>query len=323
MEQCYKTILSEIFQKGFSCGGFERGIGPQCVNENKIFELSQTGLQSYGVPPLFVDFPVLHDREVFISSSSYLRVYRGVLASFQVKLTDSALYFSRYYLTFLADIVVYLMGGPKRVLVDYQKLMESDIYHRERYKVQLQDQQAILSVVKEWFKTRKYLYQSYTKSVSLVKKEMQIASFRVDANSLDTIRTASIRTQEKLIVEEKEVIPKTVKTIQKKPPQQYVPLAIKKVPAGLVQKDCVSQSPIARLCEALMVQLTNAELSVFKELLKGHIPKALTSCREESLLLSVVIEKINTCALEEIDDVIIERNQVLCEYRDEMIQEMF
>lgn len=322
MEQCYQTILPTLFKKGFTCGGYQIGTGPRCINEEKMFQISQVGIQSYGIPPLFVDFPVLHDREVFVTPDVYLSVVRGVLASFQLKLSETSLYLVRYYLNSLAEVIIYLMGGPKKTLVDYKAILKRDGYREDYYTVRIKDQKVLLSVVSDWFKQRPFLKDSYEKSVSWVKKEMQVSQFSVDVHRLDTIRTASIRTQEKLIVEEKAMEAKPQKKIQKKEKKKVSHPVSKKEFSASVQKDGVSPSPISSLCHELKLQLSADELSIFQEIIQGNIKKATKLCRNKSLLLSVIIDKINTIALEALDDVIIEQNEVLSDYRDEITLEI-
>ncbi|MFA6728628.1 MAG: tellurite resistance TerB C-terminal domain-containing protein, partial [Prevotella sp.] len=322
MEHCYQTILPELFQQGFTCGGYEVGTGPRCLNEDTMFQLSQIGIQSYGIPPLFVNFPFLQKREVFVTSDLYLSVVRGVLAAFQVKLSKSSLYMVQYYFELLAEVVIFLIGGPQEALVDYKAILKRNMYRKDYYTVKIKDQKVLLSVVSHWLKQRPYLLKSYQKSVSEVKKEMQISSFSVDVHRLDTIRTASMRTQEKLIVEEKEVEAKPEKKRKKQPQKKVSPSVAKKVSSAPVQKDSVPQSQISFLCNELYVQLSSDEWSVFKEIVKKNIKKAMKLCREKNLLISVVIEKINTIAIEVLEDVIIEDNEVLCDYRDEIVAEV-
>jgi hypothetical protein len=250
----------------------------------------------------------------------------GIHMTRKVYYDDSKLFRINKYLTYVINAIQHNCGGiPLPRQAKEKRSIYSYFTTSESY---LPDVQTMVDkCVEKWLEDNSYAKKGYLKSLEILKDLKERGDFKLDISDVSKVRKQSSEIQEKLIIDEKEASPIV---IPKKPSNPFVekskhndddPIAyFNNLKEGKRKSDNTPTIEESNEFTQLIKQLTKWEREILKCLCNGEVDNAEDIAFNKGEMLSLVVDRINSKSNETLEDIIVIDNEIVEDYKDELIQ---
>lgn len=255
-------------------------------------------------------------------------ILNGIHVTKKVYYDDFKLFQINKYLTLVINSIQHICGGiplprqhkKKRNSYSYFSKSESDLPDI---------QSSIDDCVSVWVEENPYARKGYLLSLENMKNLKQQGSFKLDISDVSKVRKQSSDIQNKLIIDDGDSCPIV---IPEKPSNPFVEhsshekvdarSSFKKLHDVKLQPTSQSNNSFDDDNEfvSLVKYLSSWEREVLKLLCNEEVDAAEDIASNKGTMLSLVIDKINTKSNLLIEDVIIIDNEIVEDYKEELIQ---
>ena len=329
IKNSFKKVIEELIEKDFN------------LNLNgytiSIDESLKKGYEKYktSINKLYCLYPINVEKELFDKVGRTLIVSNGTLKNYGPP--NYPIEFFNRIIEFSKNSFRKLLDGPKIVKEESQSFINS-YFLRNKF-LQVDKEREVFEIIKKWIDENPYCKNAYKLSLSQLEFNKKQSEFDIDLTEVTKIRESSAKIQDKLIIEEvgeektDDVISlklnnQSVSYFESLRNNKKVTSAIKEDKSGEIgSKSSINEPLSGKLKEnsdniyiSVVNSLTATELQVLKSLLSGKIERAKEIAQKENVMLSLIIDEINSKASELTEDIIIEEEMVVEDYKQQLIK---
>lgn len=285
---------------------------------------------------LYCRYPIYKNINLYNEQGHLLRVSYGTMDYYKILV----FYFNafRKILEFIKNSFRELLNGPTINSIKRENY-SSSYFLRNKYSYS-DSEKEIHELVKSWIEENSYCKKAYSSTISKMEMLKRQNEFAISKEEVDKIRLNSAKIQEKLIIEDETPLEVNVSNIKKDSdslddPKDYFKSLQK---SNLNQDSTLSDSKENSLTisnlgfngkgiedmdneYALVIKaLDSLEYEVLRNILEGDINEANEIASNKKIMLSLVIDNINSKASEITQDIIIEDMNIVEDYKDQLMK---
>jgi hypothetical protein len=254
-------------------------------------------------------------------------IANGIHVTKKVFYDDSKLFQINRFLTMVTNSIQHNCGGiplPRK-----QKEKRNVYSYFANSKSDMPDVLAMVdSCVGKWVSQNTYAREGYLLSLETMMNIKERGSFKLDISDVSKVRKQSSDIQNKLIIDDGEstpiIIPKTPTNpfVEHSSHEDEASAYFKKLKVVELTSSTQSNDDFSEdnEFETLVKQLSPWEREIIKLLCNGEVDAAKDIASNKGKMLSLVVDKINTKSNSLIEDVIIIDNELVEDYKDELMQ---
>ncbi len=303
-------------------------------------EVRYENKSTFTINKLYCRYPIYKNINLYNEKGHLLRVSYGTMDYYSIPI----FYFNafRKILEFIKNGFRQLLNGPT-LETKYQTNTSSSYFLRNRYSSS-DSEKEIIALVKSWIDDNPYCKNAYSSTISKMEIIKRQCEFSINGEEVDKIRQNSAKIQEKLIIEDTNSFEENSLSNKKdfnsldEPKDYFRSLEqskLKNESYSKLNESSVRKKPIIisnlEISEnsehdvdneyALVIEeLSSIEYLVLKNILDGDINAANEIASNEKIMLSLIIDNINSKASEITQDIIIEDMDIVEDYKDQLIK---
>ena len=303
IKNSFSEILKEAIDKNMSFNFY--GINKSFENSLDIIHEKST----YSINKLYSFFPLDKKYVFYNDKGETLLLENGIL---EKKVKPA---FKKY----TVNLFFKILRDTFRIVLKFDEKspelnINSSYFSRNHYSDYSEARTLMKEIVEDWILKNEYCYNAYNKSVEHLMYDKKKINFNIDIENIKTIRNDSAKIQNKIIIEdETEVIEHQVNEID---PKEYFK-KIKQTQNYNQKSSCKNDSKT--IYSKFIESLENSERIILDYIIKGLIEDAELVASNSNMMLSLIIEKINIKAVEYIDDIVIDNNEVIEDYKEDIM----
>lgn len=285
---------------------------------------------------LYCLYPINVEKKLFEKTGRTLIVSNGTLKNYGPPV---------YSIEFFNKIIEYskksfrkLLDGP--IVKEEDKSFVNSYFLRNKF-MNFDKEKEIFEIIKTWVDENPYCKNAYKLSYSQLEFAKKQSEFNIDLNEVTKIRESSAKIQDKLIIEDDEV-EKTENLKTTKLGNQAISyfesirinknltnkISEKTDKSGELSIKSTKNSTVSgklkennnNIYTSVVKSLTKTELLVLNSILSGNLDKANKIAQKENVMLSLIIDAINLKATELTEDIIIEEEMIVEDYKQQLTE---
>lgn len=333
IKNCFKDILEKMSEQDINLP-----INEFVCSVKEDLEIHYENKFSSTINKLYCLYPIYKNKNLYNEKGNLLRVSNGTMKYYG----PPVFHFNAYskILEFIKNSFRQLLNGP--TLKTPQKVTFSSSYFlRNKYSYSDREKE-IFNLVKSWIEDNPYCKNAYSSTISKLDMLKSQKEFSINGEEIDKIRLNSAKIQEKLIIEDEIPLEVDSSSVKKNfdllddPKDYFKSLKKSKLNSdenlnlkdSSVKKDIISMTnlnedntqDIDNEYSLVVKSLDSLEYKVLKNILEGDIDEANEIASNEKIMLSLVIDNINSKASEITQDIIIEDMNIVEDYKDQLIK---
>ncbi len=309
IKDSYKEIITKVIERNLNFNFY--GTDRELENALNIFYEKTV----FSINKLYSFFPLSKKYSFYNDKGEMLLLENGILEK-RIKPN-----FKKYTVNLFFKI---LRDTFRNLLRDDINIFEgnpnSSYFYRNHYLEYPEARKMMKDIVNDWILKNEYCINAYNKSIEQLKYDHKKKFFNLDIEDIQAVRNDSAKIQNKIIIEdENEVIRYQNEDID---PKEY----FKKIKERHDNDTIINKTDEIEDCDDsksmyinFIKALDDSEKSVLNFLIMGLIEEAEIVATNNNMMLSLIIEKINIKAVEYIDDIVIEDNEIIEDYRESIM----
>jgi hypothetical protein len=321
LRECFEFVYEELNEKeGFEIGYYKTLDELFCFNYKISLDTPLTKLKAYYPVTCNVTFTNKKgDLETFVS---------GIHCTKKLYYDDIKTYRINKYIAFIINAIQHQCGGIP--LPHYsKKAAYVASYFSSPEKLDVDLQRMADEAVGKWVRQNLYARKGYMMSLEALKSLKEQSNFKLDISDVSSVRKQSSEIQDKLIIEDGDVDPIII------PDKKSNPFVEKRADdsssyfKNMKKADFIStpyteksdsEEKEVNEFKSIVESMSNWERKILRLLCDGKIAEAEDFADSKGDMLSLVVDRINTISDESLGDVIIIDNEIVEDYKDELIK---
>lgn len=303
IEQSFEEIIKESIERNmtFSFYGTDRVL-------EQALELTHDKSQA-SINKIYAYFPLYKNYVFFNDKGEMLILKHGIL---EKKIKPN---YNRYTIGLFFKL---LRDAFRSLLIeDSQNQINkiSDSYFSRKTNIDYPEVREMMKdIVLKWINKNGYCKKAYRKTIKQLEYEKNKISFNIDLEDINSVRTDSAKIQNKIIIEE-DIKAQNIEDEIEDPKSYFNKIKEAKREKNEYKEEDISNNIYVDFLKSLEAD----EKIIFNFLLQGLIEEAEIVASNAGMMLSLVIEKINIKAVEYLEDIVIENNEIIDDYREEFL----
>jgi hypothetical protein len=319
LRDCFEYLYKEINDDDFEIGPYKNLDDLFLFNSKLSIDTPLNKLKSY--------FPITTNITYTNKNGHQEVIADGMHLTKKLYYDDFKLFQINKYFTMVINSIQYNCAGiplPKK-----HKEKNSVLAYFERNEGDKPDVQKIVDgYVRKWVAENPYSRKGYLSSLETMKDLKERGSFKLDISDVSKVRKQSSDIQDKLIIDDGDSTPIL---IPKKPLNKFVEHSFHEDDADAYFKKLKgakskTQTPSTTTLNdnntfiTLVRLLSQWEREIIRLIYNGEIDGAEDIAANHAMMLSLAIDKINTKSNSLIDDVVIIDNELVEDYKEELME---
>lgn len=286
-------------------------------------QINNEDFQKYSksINRLYSLYPITTNKTLYSKDGKRIIVENGILKYsnkyiFEKDLIIKLLEFSRNSFRKL------LKGSYKED--DEDERIINSYFLRSRYSLKNKEL-IIYDIVKSWVEKNEYCKNAYLKTIDYIIYTKAKLEFNIDSKEIALIRDKSAKIQDRLIIEDENIKEiknkKSFENKENKDDSEYSYFEKLKSREKQVIID-KNENSSDNIFDKFIKSLSEEEIIILKFIIENDYEKAVSISEKENLMLSLVIDKINFKATESIEDIVIDENIFIEEYKEGIIKSL-
>lgn len=310
LRDCFEFVYKELNEKeGFEIGYYKTLDSLFKFDYKLTIDSPFKKLKAYY--PLTCDVSFLNKKrnlELFVS---------GIHCTKKFYYDDIKIYRIEKYITFLINAIQHQCGGFP--LPRYSKKASYVAsYFSSPEKLDYDLQRMADEAVGKWVRQNLYARKAYKMSFEAMVSMKEQSNFELDISDVSSVRKQSSEIQDKLIIEDGDVDPIII-------PKKKINPFVEKKSTSVTDSESKKKNLIKKEDNeftSIVKSMSKWELKILRLLCDGKIDEAEDFADSKGDMLSLVVDRINTISDEVLGDVIIMDNEVVEDYKKELLKKL-
>lgn len=267
---------------------------------------------------LYTYLPLDKEISLYKEDGKYLELKNGILKNYN-KPIYRVDYFSSFLETLREKFRELLQPNYKKNDITFREF--NSYFSRNKFS---DDEADILikTIIESWIKENPFCLEAYDKNIELLKYEAGKKAFSINYDEVNKVRKKSVEIQNKIIIEDEresediEINDNPKSYFEKLKQNKEIQIAEYKEIETVDNEYIIEKNSYSRLINNLSVE----EYEILKLIIDDDIHQANKVAEEYGCMLSLIIEKINIKSVEEIEDIIIDNEKIIEDYRENVIE---
>ncbi len=316
IRESFEYILNKALEKDFKLY-----ISDKELNLAKQINCEVFQKYSKAINKIYSLYPITTNKKLYSGDGKQIIVQNGILRYsnkfiFEQEIIVKIIEFSR-------NSFRKLLKGSYEENKEDEKLMNS-YFLRNRYSLNNKEL-IIFDIIKDWVEKNEYCKEAYQKSLDYILFNKAKLEFNIDSNEVASIREKSARIQDKLIIEEENMMDfqirkKSEKKINNNDNEYNYFEKLKNKENGVITEQKENSSD--NIFDKFIKTLSNEEEKILKYFIDNNYEMALSVSKKENIMLSLLIDQINLKATESIEDIVIDEDSIIEDYKEAILKSL-
>ena len=316
IRESFEYILNKAIEKDFKLY-----ISDKELNLAKQINCEVFQKYSKAINKIYSLYPITTNKKLYSGDGKQIIVQNGILRYsnkfiFEQEIIVKIIEFSR-------NSFRKLLKGSYEENKEDEKLMNS-YFLRNRYSLNNKEL-IIFDIIKDWVEKNEYCKEAYQKSLDYILFNKAKLEFNIDSNEVASIREKSARIQDKLIIEEENMMDfqirkKSEKKINNNDNEYNYFEKLKNKENGVITEQKENSSD--NIFDKFIKTLSNEEEKILKYFIDNNYEMALSVSKKENIMLSLLIDQINLKATESIEDIVIDEDSIIEDYKEAILKSL-
>lgn len=312
IREAFEYILKKALEKDFKLY-----ISDKELNLAKQINCEKSQKYSKAINRIYSLYPITTNKTLYAEDGKQIIVQNGILRYsnkfiFEPEILVKIIEFSR-------NSFRKLLKGSYEENKEAEKLLNS-YFLRNRYSLNNKEL-IIFDIVKDWIEENEYCKEAYQKSLDYILFNKAKLEFNIDSKEIASIREKSAIIQDKLIIEDDNMMDIKIRNkienkIKFNNNEYNYFEKLKNKEKELITEQNENSSD--NIFDKYINTLSNEEEKILKYIIDNNYEKAVSVSKKENIMLSLLIDQINLKATESIEDIVIDEDHILDDYKEEI-----
>ncbi len=314
INQSIEYILKKALEKDFKI----------YINDKELSlskQINSEGFQKYSkaINKIYSLYPITTNKTLYSKDGKQIIVQNGILRYSNKFIFDQEIIIK--IIEFSRNSFRKLLKGSYEENKEDEKLLNS-YFLRNRYSLNNKEL-IIFDIVKDWVEKNEYCKDAYQKSLDYILFNKAKLEFNIDSKEISSIREKSAKIQDKLIIED-EIISDSQNrnkfekkiNVNNNEFNYFEKLRNKEKTVIIEPKEKSSDN----IFDKFIKTLSKEEAQILKYFIDNNYEKAVSVSKKENIMLSLLLDQINLKATEIIEDILIDEDHIIEDYKEAIIK---
>ncbi|NCD06893.1 MAG: hypothetical protein EOL97_12300 [Spirochaetia bacterium] len=314
ISQSFEYILKKALEKDFKI----------YINDKELSlskQINSEDFQKYSkaINRIYSLYPITTNKILYSKDGKQIIVQNGILRYSNKFIFDQEIIIK--IIEFSRNSFRKLLKGSYEENKEDEKLLNS-YFLRNRYSLNNKEF-IIFDIVKDWVEKNEYCKDAYQKSLDYILFNKAKLEFNIDSKEIASIREKSAKIQDKLIIED-EIISDSQNrnkfekkiNVNNNEFNYFEKLRNKEKTVIIEPKEKSSDN----IFDKFIKTLSKEEEQILKYFIDNNYEKAVSVSKKENIMLSLLLDQINLKATEIIEDILIDEDHIIEDYKEAIIK---
>ncbi len=314
ISQSFEYILKKALEKDFKI----------YINDKELSlskQINSEDFQKYSkaINRIYSLYPITTNKILYSKDGKQIIVQNGILRYSNKFIFDQEIIIK--IIEFSRNSFRKLLKGSYEENKEDEKLLNS-YFLRNRYSLNNKEF-IIFDIVKDWVEKNEYCKDAYQKSLDYILFNKAKLEFNIDSKEITSIREKSAKIQDKLIIED-EIISDSQNrnkfekkiNVNNNEFNYFEKLRNKEKTVIIEPKEKSSDN----IFDKFIKTLSKEEEQILKYFIDNNYEKAVSVSKKENIMLSLLLDQINLKATEIIEDILIDEDHIIEDYKEAIIK---